>query len=563
MATAKRLYLYIVSGVGLGMILWSCYSLLHILLDGLGFGPGGSGSTALSSNANKDALSMAIAVLGVGLLVWLFHWGLVVAMVSGQEDAPAAERASIVRSVYLAVIGFTALAIAAYVWATIASSAIADAIGAKLSYSAIDYSVYVAIALPATAAWAYHAFVRAQDLRHGQRLIAGAAAWVSRLYLYGAAFIGIVGAINGVASLISAIGYQLAMNPSGAQYGMLPGSSAPWWERPAVAALVAIAIWGFVWLIHWLYSNRLRASEGPQGVAERTSRVRVAFLMLVVLWGVETVASGLILSIWMSTMRILGLDLGSGPLWYLVIVPPATTIPAALAWALHRRRGIAESATGPAGVSARRISGYLTALVGIGLLAVGASVLLWLAISKVISPASLDHDAWKWSLSMSAGYLVVGALLWPIPWLFAQRRRRFEGVIETESSSRGFYLYTIVAASTLISAGSLALILYRLARWALGLPEPGFASEITAPLAAFMVAVTLLAYHAIVLVRDANPPAVPEPAAPVAPGAAPQTPAAPPDPTSATPSAIPPATPPVPRRSSRSGSGSGSGSEAP
>ncbi len=172
---------------------------------------------------------------------------------------------------------------------------------------------------------------------------------------------------------------------------------------------------------------------------------------------------------------------------------------------------------------------------------------------------------WKWSLSIGIAYLAVGALLWLGPWLFAQRRRRFEGVIETGSSSRGFYLYVIAAASTLIAAGSLALILYRLGRWALGLPEPGFASEITAPLAAFMVAVAVLAYHAIVLVRDANPPAVPEPAAPFAPGAPPWTPAAPPDPASATPSAtppaaIPPAAAPAPRRSSRSRPGSGSGS---
>ena len=182
MATAKRLYLYVVSATGLGMAIFGAVSMLHLLLNKIGVGPQSSAASSLTSNADKDQLSVAIAVGVVGLALWLIHWAIAERMVRGSSEVAAAERASIVRSVYFAVVMAVTLGAAASLAVQLAGDSLANGLNARQSFSfqVVDDSWSLAAIIVLFAVWAHYAWCRAHDIRQGTP-ITGAAAWVSRL----------------------------------------------------------------------------------------------------------------------------------------------------------------------------------------------------------------------------------------------------------------------------------------------------------------------------------------------------------------------------------------------
>jgi hypothetical protein len=547
-ATAKRLYLYVVSAVGLILMVAGAAILLELLLNKVGVGQRSTGG----SNSDLNTLSLAIALGLVGLVVWLAHWSIVERMVNGQSDVPAgstpgaadaaaAERRSIVRSVFLALVTWVSLVYAATLGAGLASRAIADILGASqvssfsvssfsvLSLLPIDDAWSLSIIIVLCAIWAYHAWIRSRDVRQGPT-IKGAAAWVSRFYLYYAALTGLLGVLENLSSLINTAATQVAQPdqfgfPSDFNLGTVMftngGSSA--WERPAIAALVGIVIYGAIWLIHWSYSNRLYAGSSEQSSLERSSRVRLAFLMSVLVYGAATMVGGLVSGL--GQLFSSGLGVGSSePLWYVVLVPPAAAVPAGLAWWWHRRRSFAEATSHPEGVSARRIAGYLVALVGLTALAAGLEHALATILGQWWAPTVsgleitpgrfgnivIPDSVWKSTVAADGALVLVGVVFWIWPWLFAQRRRAAVAVereAEIGSSSRAYYLYVIAGAAVLVLAGNAAALVYRLLRLGFGLPEDNLGSEVSGAIAAALVAALILAYHARVLLADRSKPA--------------------------------------------------------
>jgi hypothetical protein len=542
MATAKRLYLYSVSATGLGMALVGAVAMLHLLLNRAGLGPQNYSNSSFGSDADRDLLSIAIAVGVVGLVLWLSHWAIAERMVKALGDAAAAERASIVRSVFFAIAMSILLATAATLAVSLLSDVIANVLNATVSYSTalIDDSWSVATIVIFLGVWAYHAWIRARDVRRGTP-INGAAAWVSRFYLYGAAFVGLLSVLGALSSIINTVAAEIALphatttsDFSGVyNLQLLTGSTAPDWVRPTVAAIVGIVIWGAVWLSHWLYSNRLRSDQGvpsDRSIAERTSRVRLAFLMVVVLWSVSSIAAGIASGLGMLFATALGMKSDNIPLWFEIVVPPLAALPAVAAWWLHRRRALSEAPVGPVGVSARRIASYVTAWVGLGLIADGLMEGLstifgkWLPGAASASSDAFSDDLWKYALGLSFGFLVAGLVFWAWPWFSSQRRRNAPDSAEVGSSARSF---------------SLAEILYLYLKLGFGLSEPDLATTISLPLALLITSALLFGYHALVMRGDARGPRpprgmefAPSPFAPMPPffgatAAAPEAPAAP------------------------------------
>jgi Domain of unknown function (DUF5671) len=525
MATAKRLYLYGVSAAGLGMLVSAAAVLLHLLLNKAGIGPQIAGSSTAIGNADRDLLSVAIPVGIIGLILWLTHWGALERIVHRADETAAAERASIVRSVFFAVALSATLLAAAGLGVDLLTKSLSNIIDpAKVSSSSsgfttgpstsalLDDAWSLAIIILAFGAWAYHAWIRARDLRQGT-FIGGAAAWISRFYLYGAALMGLGSLIVAVSSIISTAGSEVFKDST----TFITPSGNPIWQRAVIAALVSLVIWAIVWLIHWLYSNRLRSGRGTtteQNLAERTSRVRLAYITSLVFIGAITVISSLASSLGFLFLKLLGYEMTSAMLGYFLVVPPLATVPVAVVWFLHRRRGIGESAQNLDGISGRRIAAYLTVIAAIYELAFGAASALgavfgeWFAVrgpgpSYPSSSTPPAFDMWKYSFAIGLAGFLVGFAFWVWPWFTSQRRRRSEG--EIGSSSRSYYLYLIVGTSILILAGTLAWILYRYLRVAFGLPEANLGPEISMTLALALVVALLFVYHGLVLRGDSKP----------------------------------------------------------
>lgn len=548
MATAKRLYLYVVSAAALSLLITGAAVLLRQLLKELGVGPQSVGTSfggsSGSSNSDPDTISLGLALGLVGLVVWLFHWLFAERTAgwkllgtesgSGTPDSAAAERRSIVRSVYLALVMGISLSVAASLGVDLTGRVIADALGAPQSYlsyslGVLDDAWSVSILIVLLATWRYHVWIRTRDVRQGP-VITGAAAWVSRTYLYWAVFVGVAGVVSNASSVINTIAIQLASPNANAylipsQLGGGPSSGSAW-ERPVIVAVVGIAVYGAIWLSHWLYSTRLRSGSSEQSAAERVSRVRLAFLMAVVFWGAVSVAGGFSSGLNQLVVWAFGLNNGlpdafnvggSLPVWYLVLVPPIAALPAGLAWWWHRRRAFSEAPDGPVGISAIRIAGYLVALVGLTALAIGIAQTLSTMFGEWFAPSISRYyptDYWKWQIAASAALAIIGLTFWVWPWRFAGNRRAAhspERLVEVRSASRAWYLYFVAGASVLVGAAALSWVLYRYLRLGFGLDERALGSEVSSPIAFLLVAAVLLAYHALVVRSDkdaaAGPPA--------------------------------------------------------
>jgi hypothetical protein len=574
MAKARRLYLYTISWFGLLFSVVAAALLMRLILNHLGVGASRSALSSLSpllgqsvTSSDKEILSISLPLLVVGLGLWLVHWGIQERMVWGNDEAAAEERASVFRSVYFVSVLALSLLIAAATWASLIADAVSDRLNAKPASSAADDDWLLAIAIVATAVWAYHAWVRMRDVDRGTA-IERAAAWSSRLYLYGAAAIGVLGIVASASSLIGIVLREMAglgnayaldlngLNLSGLDLGQLTApSSGTWWTRPAVAALVSLAVWAAVWAAHWRYSLRICQMPTPFADAERRSRSRLAYPVIVVWLSVAFVGQGLASSLSYVLEELMSLTTPT-PFWYFVVSPTLTVAPAAVAWWWHRRQALTESATGPIGVSATRVLGYFTAWVGLNIWGLGAATAIQALLgdlfpiysSSGLSLGSIYDEMWKTQLATGAAAVVVGLSIWGVPWLAARRRRAADWLTETRSSSRSFYLYLVEASWLLGGALLLVVVLYPYLRVALSLPEPNLAAEVEGPLAIVVVSGLLVAYHYRVMRGDqAGPPPAAVAAGAPQPFAQPPMPETPAMPKTPAASEMPaPAVPPVP-----------------
>jgi hypothetical protein len=529
-------------GLGLvGFVVWA----FHWMAIDRSVRPSGAGPAA--AKAPKAKAAKADAPEGQPIARFRI-WAAIARSVRGlgagdDKAADVAERRSIIRSFYLSTVMGIALVPPIALAAQLAGRALADVMDMSatsapdlgnlggllgtaslpsLGASSIGDDWSLAIIVVFAGIWAYHAWVRGRDVRQGP-VITGAAAWVSRLYLYWAAYVGLAFMISNAASFINLVLREVA----GVGRNELSASVLSWlgsplgspWPRAGVMVLVAVALWGAVWLGHWLYSDRLRTGTTEQSAEERTSRVRLAFLVWIAVYGASAVLSGVALSLSVVFDKVLDANLypeDVAPLWYNLVTPTLAVVFAALAWWWHRRRALAEDADGPVGVSAVRVTGYAVALVGLANMAIALAMCLgsifgeWFVrrydIGSEISFNSFDYAAvlvWQPVVAIYGAIAVVALAIWLVPWFFAQRRRAAEApdrALEIGSSSRAYYLFSIAAAAIVVVALALAMILYRYMRATFGLPEENLGSEVSGPLGWLVVAGVVFAYHRLVVV---------------------------------------------------------------
>lgn len=543
MATAKRLYLYLVSGVGLGLLLAATSILAGLLLDRFGLGSTATISGPASDHASRESLSLAIGFIVVGLPLWLIHWALVERMVAGDGPAAGVERQSIVRAVYFGIVLVWLIALAAASGADLLREAICRPLGAMDPYYSPSISGSAAWLVVALGAFLYHAWIRARDIRQGPP-ITGAAAWVSRLALYGFAYAAMTVVLVEFGTVISTVvqaltGYMGLAPISYAVSGSGPlvsnqSAAAAWWVRPVVGATASALLYGAAWLGHWLYASRIATRDDRQGVDERASRVRLTYFVLVVAAAVGYAVAGFGAALSIPLRVVFGSwhsAMGQSN-WGEALVPLLAIVPLLAAWAWHRGRAAREwlwQSGSP--LRAIRPMDYLTSLVG---LAAFAYALAWFLGALTQNVTGTDYgpgysvdsvDHWRTSAAQTIGVMVAAAPIWLWPWLAGQRRRRIDVLGEARSTSRRAFLFAVGGATVLTCASSAAFIVYRTTRVGVGLEGTSLGSDLRLPLCALIVAVPLLAYHGFWIRRDlavARDAVEPAPAATPAEEAAPQ-----------------------------------------
>jgi len=521
MQIVRRFYLYGMSGVTLGVLLVGLNNLFVVAFHALGLG---RGTFIGGDTGDREQLSLAIALTIVGLLVWTIHWLLIERSVREAAADGREERASGIRALYITVVLALLL-----IFGMLAGIQLLDALAQRLfglrsqpdlGFLEIDTGAALATVLVAGAAWVYHAAIRRRDL--ASTPMEHAAAWIPRIYLYGAALLGLIFTALSIGSLL-----QLALRAvAGTQ---LDFGEETFTQRGAADALAGIVGWGIVFVGHWWYATSLLRGEGWRAASERRARVRLAYLVAVQVAGaIATVTFAA-----QSLSVVLGFTLGadrtpfSESLLQAAIGPMLGLLPWAFAWLLHWRWMRDEADAHDPGwlASASRLASAGVGLVGVGATAGGVGGLLGLLLDIVLGGNRTTDSLWRGQVADFVAVGAIGTALWLWNWANLQGRRAADPEGEARSTIRRAYLLLIVGGSLLASLAALAVLLFQVFNAILGVdPFVNRASEISASLGALITAAASAAYHGLVerrdrALRDATPAPPVSPATEAAPAA--------------------------------------------
>jgi hypothetical protein len=498
MQIVRRLYLYGMSGITLGVLLVGLNNLFVVVFHAFGLGRGQFGGPS----ADREQLSLAIALIVVGLLVWTIHWLIVERSVRDGAADGAEERTSAIRAFYLSVVLAVLL-----VFGVLAGVQLLEAIAHRLlgitnepdfELLDIDSGAALATVLVVGLAWLYHAVIRRRDLATAP--MEGAAAWIPRVYLYGAALLGLILTAISIGSLLdTALDLAVGIQPD---FG--PPSFA---QRAGADAVAGIVGWGVVFAGHWWYATSLMGGDGWRATSERRARLRVAYLLAVIVASaIATVGfGGASLT---SLVLALGIDrqaLPQSPLRS-IVGPLLLLLPWAFAWLVHRRwlDDEARALHDPDRIVAvGRLAAAGVALVGAFAAAGGVGGLLGLLIDLLLGGDRTAGSSWRDELAAFLAVAFIGGGLWLWNWANLQNRRAAAPQEEARSTIRRAYLLIILGASLLAALASLAVLLFQLFNAILAVePFGNVASLIATALGILLTAAASAAYHGLAERRD-------------------------------------------------------------
>jgi len=517
MQTVRRLYVYLLSGITLGFLIYGLITLVEVALSALGVGGGGI-------DGRREQLSVAAALIGVGLPVWAIHWWFAERGLDPNRPNAEEERSSTVRALYLTVVMIVLLSVGAFAARDLVREFVLGFLPRPqddfYGYSSGSAARSLATLLVTGAAWGYHVVIRRRDLARGP--LEGAAAWLPRLYVYGATLTGLMITLQAFGDLARYAGETL-WPISGTDY------TGDYRSYAFAESLSLFAVWTIGWIGHWWYAGRLLIAAGWRASSERAARLRLAFFVSVILAGAFSVirltaeAVRAVLIPVLDATDAIGSNLGATDLVRAVAVALVSAVPWAVAWWLHQRWMHEEAleADDPSREAvAARLDLHSVALVGLAFAAVGTGWLVGLLIDVALGGSrTVDGSGfWRAELANFVPFTLIGLGVWVWRWWPIQARRQADPAAEAASTIRRSFLLVILAASVITSLGSLAYVLYRLFGSLLGANLGGGGIlELSMPIGALLAAGGVALYHGLALRRDLALRAAIEPEAPVMP----------------------------------------------
>ena len=493
MQTARRLYLYLLAGIGLGVLVWGVSLLLTTLFQSLGLG---GGEVLSGEQTVRERLTLATATSAVALPVWLIHWFVAERGVRPGRPEADAERSSAVRGLYFAlVLGGLLVAMFASAGSLIEYAAQA------LAGDAPDFrdpAGDLGLLIAAAAAWGYHIRVRIRDWRIGS--ISGAGAWLPRTYLYAATFAGLLVLLFGIADLLSLVSRLVIGAPD-----PVFDSGQQWWSYPLATALSRVLVGAVAWIGHRWYARRLWADPTARGALERQARPRFAYYVAALV----VTAAAAIGYLGQGLSGVLDAAFGTLDDVSRVIAELVATLLAAalfaIAWRIHAgwlRAAVTET-EGPGQPLGERLVAYPTALVGLAFGAVGIGRLMGQLIETLFGGGQVVLGG-QVALEIVADfvpYALLGIGVWLWHWSRISRARRLDPILEGASTVRRAALLLVLGISVLAGVAALGTILYQLFGTIFGIDARG---DLAVPLGALIAALAVAAFHGQLLRADAG-----------------------------------------------------------
>ena len=482
----RRVYVYVVTAVTLNSVAWALIALLRNLLTPA-FNPGRGSITT-----NKETMALQLAIIIIGLPIYLVHWLWAERLAQRDEE----ERQATLRGLYLYVMltAFLVPFIAnAYSFMQAAFRLIFGIDRATYQWrSALpsqDMLVYTITAMLVLALlWSYHMWV----IRTDRRTISNRETWdtIHRLYIYLFSFVGLVMTSVGVGSILRWLLFRVGETAISIN------------EQSLITALTELFVGIPLWLIFWWQAERL-FNQG--GELEQASVLRKFYLYLIIFLAALGTVGSLTTLLAGLFRRLLSLE-SQGDVRNVLYV----LITTAVIWAYHfvvLRQDTQAMPEGQQQAGVRRLYWYLIAGIGLMALLIGISGDISVFIRSLsgqsalyIKNASLNELAWF------TATLIAGLALWLIPWRNIQAEcagPEPEAVLARQSWARKIYLYFYLLLATLTFLGVGVYILSQIVLLVIGgRTSRTLVSDMAHAIAFALMAIAIWSYHLTLIRRD-------------------------------------------------------------
>lgn len=466
MSSVRRVYLYLVTLITLGILAAGVGVLLSLLFDTI------FANSSLIGRANfvQQQISLGLAMLVIGGPLWYFFWHSVQKRVGSKQ----AEIGANLRKLFLNFIQVVTALTAVFSVQNFLTQVINGNI------RAVSTSSSLATLIVTLAIWYYHWRVSEAESHPSP-----AARTLRRWYVYIAAGTGLVLLTLGLIQLINTAVRDLPVWRD----VLVKGNS---WTRPILENLISAILGGLLWGFHWF---RMAKND-----MNSTLRQVYLYLLAIVVSSISGIVA-LVVGLYDILVWVMGAaGHGSGYFLFLGWVIPTLIVTAAV-WLYHQNIASEESVKiQERRLSSKRIHLYIMSFIGLGALTSGLIILLGLILSLItnnLDPVIVVQSGWwQKQLSLSLALLVAAVPLWLYYWKQIMVLADNGGVAEWRAKSRRIYLYVIIGASIVTLAADLVNIVYQVLSGALsGNFGIGILEKSAWSIQSLIVAIPWLAYH--------------------------------------------------------------------
>ncbi|HET9590470.1 MAG TPA: DUF5671 domain-containing protein [Anaerolineales bacterium] len=478
MKSIRRLYFYLVAFISIEVVVWGLIGLLRSIV-------------AETVSGGADALAQALALILVGVPIFLIHWLWAQrASAREEEEKTASLRAVFLYAILLATlvpIFQNTLSFIDRSFVQLAGLGVGRAFGGFGQQTLADN--LIAIVMNGIVAAYFWNILRNEwaTLPDKENF-----ADVRRLYRYIWMLYGLLMTVFGVQQILRFVFY-------------IPGDVLGELGREVAVNGIALL---FVGTPVWVYSWRI-IQDSLSDPAEMHSTLRLGVLYLLALGGVVTVITAAWTIVNTILLRLLGQAMTLAEVTGRIGGPASIGIPLGVVWAYYGywlNRHIEAVADPVRQAGMRRLYYYILSFIGLVVAFLGVTTLFRFMIDMATGSGLLISDAMRNSLAASISSLIVGLPLWLAMWRPVQTEALMPGELgdhARRSVLRKTYLYLVLFASVIGGMATAVGLVYQLIRVVLtGDAGSSFVNDILNLIQLLFLFGVVLLYHLNVLRAD-------------------------------------------------------------
>ena len=478
MKSIRRLYFYLVAFIGIEVVVWGLIGLLRSVVDD-------------TVSGGADALAQALALILVGVPIFLIHW-LWVQRAAARDPE---EKSATLRAVFLYGILLATLIPVVQNLLSFIDRSLIQTTGLAVERAFPTFSQQtladnlIAILMNGIVAAYFWNILRGEwaTLTDKENF-----AEVRRLYRYIWMLYGLLMTVFGAQQILRYLFY-------------VPGDVLGELGREVVVNGTALILVGAP---IWVYSWRI-IQDSLSDPAEMGSNLRLGILYILALGGVITVITAAWSIVNTLFLLLLGQGLTFGDVMERIGGPLSIAIPLGAVWAyyghwLNRHIEAAGDAVRQSGM--KRLYNYILSFIGLVVSFVGVATLFSFIIDMVTGSGIVLNEGYRNSLASSISSLIVGLPLWLVMWRPMQAEALLPGELgdhARRSVIRKMYLYLVLFVSVIGGMATAVGLVYTLLRVVLtGDTGSNFANTLLNLVQLLFLFGVVLLYHLNVLRTD-------------------------------------------------------------